>query len=165
MSVKPSARSNSSAANIGAMQIAGLCRKRTAVVSRAPSKANACGASARAEVPAIARALVRKRRRVSLIGILKTSLCFRRSRLQLAFQLVEEAPIRTLGDDLLRGGLDYAGLAQQQRKEAHGVLGVIIAPFVVDDVVHCLQRVIVSGVSNYSAATAALSVPTAVSCK
>ena len=61
--------SNSSAANIGAMQIAGQCRKRTAVVSRAPSKANACGASARAEIPAIARALVRKWRRVCLIGI------------------------------------------------------------------------------------------------
>src|SRR2546428_1484684 len=38
-----------------------------------------------------------------------------RSPLQLAFELVEETPIRTVGDDLVGARLDHAGLVQPQR--------------------------------------------------
>src|SRR6266481_9461164 len=68
MSVKPSARSNSSATYRGAMQMAGILGRRTVVVSRAPSAASARGVRTRPAAPATASVL-RKRRRVCIIDI------------------------------------------------------------------------------------------------
>src|SRR5215467_1519357 len=59
--------------------------------------------------------------------LMKTGL----SRLQLAFELVEEAPVRAIGDDLLRARLDKADIMHAQRIESHGILGVVFPPFVV----------------------------------
>ncbi len=40
------------------------------------------------------------------------------SRLQLALELVEEAPVGAVGDELVRAGLDHADLVQAERVEA-----------------------------------------------
>src|SRR5262245_47200320 len=48
--------------------------------------------------------------------------------LQLSLQLVEEAPVGTLSEDLLRGGLDEARLAKPERIEAHRVVGIVLFP-------------------------------------
>src|SRR6516164_7044066 len=84
-------------------EIAGVFGSRRVVVSSAPSVAGAGGARRTATAPASAR-VVRSRRRVCTlrIGILPLL----RSRLQLAFELVQEAPVGALGDNLLRGRLD-----------------------------------------------------------
>jgi hypothetical protein len=78
---------------------------RTVVVSSIGSAAARLGG----RVPAApARAvMVRKRRRLCTIdiGILP---CLYYSRLQLAFELIKETPIRAVGDDLLRIRLDQA---------------------------------------------------------
>ena len=58
-------------------------------------------------------------------------------------QLVEEPPVGTLRDDLLWARLDHPGLVQAQRVEADRVLGVVVAPPVVRDVLHGLQRIVV----------------------
>src|SRR4029077_1844536 len=112
MSVKPSARSSSSATYCGAPQIVGLCSSRTVVVSSAPSAAGTGGARRRTVPPAI-DTVARKRRRGWVITI--GSLSLPRSRLQLAFELVQETPIGAVGDDLVRARLDHAGLVQAQR--------------------------------------------------
>src|SRR5215470_11261553 len=67
-----------------------------------------------------------------------------RSALQLALELVEEAPVGGLGDDLGGGGLDDAGFAQAQRIEPDRVLRVELAPPVVAHFLQALQRVVVS---------------------
>src|SRR5262249_60747156 len=48
---------------------------------------------------------------------------------QFALELVPEAPIRAIGEDLVRTGLDHAGIAQSKRIETYGVLRVVVAPF------------------------------------
>src|SRR5438552_889736 len=129
MSVKPSARSSSSATYRGAKQMAGILGRRTVVVSRAPSAASARGARMRPAAPTNER-VVRKRRRVCVFGIGNLPVLLR-SRFQLAFELVQETPICAVGDDLLRARLDHAGFMQSQRVEPEAILGVVFAPFVV----------------------------------
>src|SRR5467141_3238350 len=68
-----------------------------------------------------------------------------RSRLQLAFELVQEAPIGVVGDDLLRARFDKAHVAQAQCIEADRVLGVVVPPFVVRVLAQGLQGIIVAG--------------------
>ncbi len=46
--------------------------------------------------------------------------------LQLLFQCIEEAPVSTLGDELLRTALDHPGLVEAQGEEAHTILGVVL---------------------------------------
>src|SRR4029077_13471950 len=53
------------------------------------------------------------------------------SRLQVAFELVQEAPIRALGDDLLWARLYEAHIAHAQGVEPQRILGVVLAPFVI----------------------------------
>src|SRR5215813_2157208 len=65
------------------------------------------------------------------------------SRLQLALELVEEAPVGAVGDDLLWARFDQTDLVQPQRVEAHGVLGVVLAPLVVGQFAQSLQRIVV----------------------
>src|SRR5271155_392702 len=115
--------------------------RRTEVVSRAPSAASTRGARTRPAAPATDR-LARKRRRVWMIGI--GNLLFWRSRLQLAFELVQEAPIGVFGDDLLRRRFDKAHIAQAQRIEADRVLGIVFPPSVVRDVTERLQSILVT---------------------
>ena len=66
------------------------------------------------------------------------------SRLQLAFELVQEPPVGAVGDDLLRARLDHADLVQAQGIEADRVLGVVLPPYVVGDLVQGLQRIVVA---------------------
>src|SRR6516162_18741 len=99
---------------------------RTEVVSSGPSAARAGGRSnAAAPIP---ERPARTRRRVSIIGIVSLTVC---SRLQLAFQLIEKAPIGAVGDDFLRGRLDEPGVTHAQRVEADCVLRVVFPPSVV----------------------------------
>src|SRR6266446_2705582 len=109
MSVKPSARSSSSATYCGAIQMTGCLISRTVVVSSAPSAACNGGAWSRPAAPANER-VVKNRRRVWVIGI-RVPPC-QRLCLQLAFELVQEAPIGAVGDDLLRARLDEARFVQ-----------------------------------------------------
>src|SRR5271167_291206 len=66
------------------------------------------------------------------------------SRLQLALELVEKAPIRAVGDDLLRAGVNHADLAQPQRVESHRVLGVVLPPLVVGDLAQRLFGIVIA---------------------
>src|SRR5262249_55463508 len=59
--------------------------------------------------------------------------------LQLLLELLEEAPIRALDDKLLGAGLEHPGLVQTQGVEAHRILGVILPPDVVGELLDDLQ--------------------------
>src|SRR5262249_39846163 len=135
ISLKPSARSSSSAASASATEQMRPLAIRMAVVSRVSSAANAGGACMTLATLAIA-AVARNRRRLCLVSI-EVSLSW--SPLQLAFQLVQQAPIGTLGDDRVRVGLDHAGFVQSQRMKPHGVFGIVFAPLVVGNCPQCLQ--------------------------
>src|ERR1700730_5309327 len=121
MWVNPSARSSSSAAYSGAIQMLPSFTSRTVVVSSGPSAANAGGMRTRRAAPANDR-VVRSRRRVCVIGIGGPP--FVRSRLQLALELVEATPIGFFGDDLLRIRIDQARFIQPQRAKPHRVVGI-----------------------------------------
>src|SRR6516164_3912704 len=56
-----------------------------------------------------------------------------RSALQLALEFVEEPPIGRIGDDLVGGRLDHARFAQPQRIEPDRVLGIVVPPLRVWD--------------------------------
>src|SRR5215470_14620581 len=64
--------------------------------------------------------------------------------LQLLLELVEEAPVSALGNDLLRARLDHHGLVQAQREEAHGVLGVELPPFAPRNLSKGLERKVIA---------------------
>src|SRR5262249_10488502 len=66
------------------------------------------------------------------------------SRLQLALELVQEAPIGRFCDQLVRCRLDHADFAQAQRVEAKRVRGIVLAPLVVRDFLQRLQCVVVA---------------------
>src|SRR5215472_5794337 len=78
-----------------------------------------------------------------MIGIANLPFLWR-SRLELAFQLVQEAPVRAFGDDLVGARLDKASVVQTQRIKAQGVFGVVFAPFVVRKLADALQRIVVA---------------------
>ena len=65
--------------------------------------------------------------------------------LQLLLQLVEEAPIRALSDQLLRTRLDEADLVQTQSVETERVLGIGITPSAIRQVLQNRQRHLVAG--------------------
>jgi hypothetical protein len=62
------------------------------------------------------------------------------SRLQLAFELVEKAPMGVFGDGLLRGRFEEAHVAQAQRVKADRVLWIVFPPSVVRDLTQRLQK-------------------------
>src|ERR1700746_173865 len=101
------------------MQIDPIFARRTAVVSSASSAASAGTGRSKAAAPAN-ESVVRKLRRVCIIGIVVLPPS-QGSRLQLAFELVQKAPIRAVGDDLVRARLDQARLVQPQRVKPHRV--------------------------------------------
>src|SRR5690242_6177651 len=87
--------------------------------------------AARAASPPIERprpAMPCKKRRRLRRCINVLPLTGRPSRLQLLLQLVQEAPVRSIADDLVRRGPDHPNLLQQQAVEADGVFGVVLAP-------------------------------------
>jgi len=58
-----------------------------------------------------------------------------RSNPQLFPDLLQEPPVRSRRDDLVGRRLDHAELAQTQRPETDGVLGVVFTPGAMEDVV------------------------------
>jgi hypothetical protein len=58
--------------------------------------------------------------------------------LQLLLQLIEEAPVGALGDELLWTRLDHAGFVEAQSVEAYGVLHIVGPPAVVGNLPHRL---------------------------
>src|SRR5262245_39131425 len=68
----------------------------------------------------------------------KQALVTRSLTFQLFLELVEQPPIHALRDDFLRVRLDHSSLVQPQGIETHGVLGVVLAPFVERQLFHHL---------------------------
>src|SRR5262252_4712883 len=144
-SVKPSAVRSSSATNCGAMQRPVQSYNRIRVVSNGASSARAFEVSKSPATAADERP-VRKRRRFCMNDIFRAPYRFRVSvtsngrarmlNLQLALDLVEETPVRSLGDDLVGGRLDHARFAQTQRIEPDRVLGIVVPPLRVWDLLH-----------------------------
>ena len=126
------------------MQVTGSLSKRIVVTSGGGSAACDLPSAPNPPRPAAPAnaALVRNRRRVWVIGI--KAPIVPGSRLQLAFELVEEAPIRAAGDNPLGRRLDHADFVQPKRIKADRVLGVVVAPFVVRDLVQRLQCIIIA---------------------
>src|SRR5580704_12428749 len=115
---------------------------RIAVVSSGRSAPSARGSRTRPAAPANER-VVRNCRRVCVIGI--GSLLFLQPlSLQLALELVQEAPIGALGDDRVRVGLDHAGFVQTKGVIAQRVLGIVFPPLVILDFLKRCERVIVA---------------------
>src|SRR6516164_5855047 len=139
ISVKPSARSSSSAMNCGAVHSAGVFAKVTLVISGAPSAAGARGMPTRPAAAAPA-AVVRKPRRDC--SIVTGSLPFG-SRLQLAFQLVEEAQVSVFSQDLMWTRFDHPCLVQAQRIEPNRIGWIILAPLVVRILLQRLKGIVV----------------------
>src|SRR4051794_23014713 len=124
-SVKPSARSSSPARYWGARQMPDALVRRTVVVSGGPSSASVGTLPSRRAVPATDVAT--KSRRLCIMAIADL-LVARRSHLQLAFQLVQEAPVGSVSDDLLRARLDQARVLHAQCVEPQRVFCVEIPP-------------------------------------
>src|SRR2546427_5237884 len=59
-------------------------------------------------------------------------------------ELVQEAPVGALGDDLLGTGLDHPGLVKAEGIETNRVLRVIVAPLRVGQLLHRLERIVVN---------------------
>src|SRR5580704_265922 len=83
--------------------------------------------------------LIRAARSFWKIGMLDSSSTF-----QLAFKLVEEAPIRAVCQNLVGGRPDQAGLAQPQRIESDSVIGIVVPPSCVRDFLERLQRIVIA---------------------
>src|SRR5215831_15504136 len=63
--------------------------------------------------------------------------------LQLLLQLIEEAPVSTLSNDLLGTNFNHSSLMQAQGVEAHGIFWIILAPPVVGNVLHRLEGIVI----------------------
>src|SRR6516162_1220249 len=71
------------------------------------------------------------------------------STFQLAFKLVEETPIRAIGQNFVGGRSDEAGLPQSQRIETDRVIGIVFSPACERDFLERLQRVVIAvGISR-----------------
>ena len=66
------------------------------------------------------------------------------SRLQLALELVQKAPIGVFGDDLLWSRFDEPHFVQPQSVKPDRVLGIVFPPFVVWNVAQRLKSVVVA---------------------
>src|SRR5262245_62869795 len=152
MSVRPSARRSCSVMYCGASQIGARESSRSVVVSGGPSSASDVRGPRRLAALAADRVARKSRRDWTICIKAPFGLCEawgsppRRpvaSGLQLALELVEEAPVGALGDQRVRARLDHADLVQAQRVEAHRVLRVELAPAIVGKLPKRLQRVIV----------------------
>src|SRR5437016_805689 len=61
--------------------------------------------------------------------------------LQLPLQLVQEAPVGALRDDLLRAGFDHLGFVKSKGVEAHRVFRIVLPPDVIANLLHRLKGV------------------------
>src|SRR5439155_17889892 len=64
--------------------------------------------------------------------------------LQLLLQRVEEAPVRALGQELLRAALEHPYLMQTQGVEAQGVLGALLTPLAIGDLLDGLEGIVIA---------------------
>src|SRR6476620_6930677 len=148
MSVKPSARSSSSATYRGAKQMLLEMGNRTVVVSGGASWANDWDKPSRPAAPAD-ETVVRNRRRLCVM-CMTTSLEFSAraiapsSSLELALELVEEAPVGRLRNELVRRRLNHAGFAQAQCVEAKRIFGIVFSPPCIGNFLERLQRQIIA---------------------
>src|SRR5262245_10982680 len=113
MSVKPSVRRNAPATSIGAKQMVVLNDRRIVVVSGGPSSVRDCPAPTGPPAAPAAASPARKSRRFCLICIWKPPVSVPRPplldlRLQLALELVEEAPVGALGEERVGARADKA---------------------------------------------------------
>src|SRR5207244_3829519 len=60
------------------------------------------------------------------------------------FELVEETPVRAVGDDLLRARLDEPHFVQPKRIVPERILGVVFAPFIIGELAQRLQRIVIA---------------------
>src|SRR2546427_337718 len=60
---------------------------------------------------------------------------------QLPLQLVQEAPVGALRDDLLWAGFDHPGFVKSKGVEAHRVLRIVLPPDVIANLLHRLKGV------------------------
>src|SRR6516162_8257816 len=84
---------------------------------------------------------LRKPRRVWISAIARLPLG---SRLELASELVQKAPVGAVGDDLLRGRFHKARLVEPKSIKPDRILGIVLRPFVVAVFPERLQRIVVS---------------------
>src|SRR5690606_37085029 len=120
--------------------------RRTVVVSSGPSSASEPRAPM---VPTAAAAdrHARKSRRFCWSGIkslLGVIWLHEKSRLQFTLELVEEAPVGTVRQDLVGTRGDHAGLVEAQCIEPERVRRVVLAPAVVRDLAQGLERIVVT---------------------
>ena len=64
--------------------------------------------------------------------------------LQLLLELGEEAPVGALGDEPLRAAREHPDLVQAQGVEAQGVLGAILPPLPIGDLLHDLEGIVIA---------------------
>src|SRR5262249_16377368 len=120
---------------------------RTVVVSGGASWANDSDKPSRPAAPADETA-VRNRRRLCVM-CMRTSLessaraIEPSSSLQLALELIENPPVGALRDEGWRAGLDHARLAQPQGVKADRIIGIVVAPACVGNLLHRLKRIVV----------------------
>src|SRR4029434_2691174 len=63
--------------------------------------------------------------------------------LQFLLQLLEEAPVGPLSDELLRARLDHADLVEAEGVKAYSILGVVLPPRDIGDLLQGLEREVV----------------------
>ena len=148
--MKPSARRSSSATSSGAKQIAVVNDKRIVVVSGGPSSASARRAPRTPAAPAndsagqeMAATLddLHAKPPLFIPGRQPASQAHAFSSRLSSFRKRQSVPSAMI---LLRARLDHADLVQAQRVEAHRVLGVVLAPLVVGDLVQRLEGIVVA---------------------
>src|SRR6185436_2706406 len=64
------------------------------------------------------------------------------SSLEFLLQFVQEAPVGSLRDQLLRRALHHSGLPQPQRVEPDGLLRVVVAPLAIRQLTDRLSRIL-----------------------
>ena len=155
ISVKPSARSRSSAMYPGATQMLGSWSSRIVVVSGGPSSASDARVPNTPAAPADDR-LARKSRRFWMIciGSLLSAIVEAAGRLirPAAHAHAFSSRLSSLrkrqsvpsARSCVRARLDHADLVEAQRVEAHRVLGIELAPAVVGQLRQRLERVFVA---------------------
>src|SRR5712692_6317014 len=147
-SVNPSLYRSSCAIYCGARQVTGFSNSLSFVVSGGGSASAVPGRRpTKPAVPATASPRTKSRRlQLPVLSLfMASSMRARRYPFSSFFQLVQEAPVGALGDDLLRARLDHPAFAHPQRVEAHRVLGIVLAPLAERDLLEHLQGVVVAG--------------------
>src|SRR5215831_1875219 len=133
----------------GAIQMPACLASRMAVVSGGASWADECDGPIRAAAAA-EDSVVRKPRRFCT-SIINQSLLASMSHadlaqwrpnacsaLQLTLELIENPPVGALRDEGCRARLDHARLAQPQGVKADRIIGIIVAPACVGNLLHGL---------------------------